>query len=146
MLFRSVIGVALDTTNGELTFYKNGTSQGVAYTLSTSNSYVIALAGASTVPVLAVNFGQRPFSYTPPSGYVALNTYNLSTPTIPAGNKYMDATIYTGTATTQTITNAGGFKPDLIWTKSRTSTDFHTIMDSVRGTGKSLFANDTQGE
>ncbi len=25
----------------------------------------------------AFNFGQRPFTYTPPTGFVALNTYNL---------------------------------------------------------------------
>ena len=27
---------------------------------------------------IAVNFGQRPFAYTPPSGYVALNSFNLA--------------------------------------------------------------------
>ena len=26
---------------------------------------------------VAVNFGQQPFTYTPPTGFVALNTYNL---------------------------------------------------------------------
>ena len=38
------------------------------------------------------NFGQRPFSYTPPNGFVALNTYNLPTPTISNGANYMAAT------------------------------------------------------
>ena len=27
---------------------------------------------------ISVNFGQRPFAYTPPSGYVALNSFNLA--------------------------------------------------------------------
>jgi hypothetical protein len=26
---------------------------------------------------VAFNFGQQPFTYTPPSGFVALNTFNL---------------------------------------------------------------------
>ena len=32
-----------------------------------------------------VNFGQRPFAYTPPSGYLALNTYNLDDTEITSG-------------------------------------------------------------
>lgn len=31
----------------------------------------------------AVNFGQRPFSYTPPAGFKALNSYNLPNPSLP---------------------------------------------------------------
>jgi len=26
---------------------------------------------------MSVNFGQQPFKYTPPSGYIALNAYNM---------------------------------------------------------------------
>ena len=28
-------------------------------------------------PLLDINFGQQPFVYTPPLGYLALNTYNM---------------------------------------------------------------------
>jgi hypothetical protein len=35
-----------------------------------------------------VNFGQRPFSYTPPSGFVALNTQNLPTGTITTSGSF----------------------------------------------------------
>jgi hypothetical protein len=71
-----VVGVAFDRDNGTLTFYKNNTSQGVAQTGLTSGTYYLGFAcyGTSTA---AINFGQRPFSFSPPSGYVALNTYNL---------------------------------------------------------------------
>lgn len=31
----------------------------------------------------AVNFGQRPFNYTPPTGFKALNSYNLPNPSLP---------------------------------------------------------------
>ena len=64
-----------------------------------------------------INFGQRPFSYTPPTGFVALNTYNLPTPTILQGNKYMDATLYTGTGASLAVTNTAGFKPDFVGVK-----------------------------
>jgi hypothetical protein len=75
-----VIGVALDLTAGTLVFYKNNVSQGTAYTgLTSSYMQLICnhLGGASRTVAGFVNAGQRPFTYTPPSGFVALNTYNL---------------------------------------------------------------------
>jgi hypothetical protein len=140
-----VIGVAFDATNGTITFYKNGASQGVAYSGITSGTYVFGISsyngGAGYV-----NFGQQPWQYTPPSGYNALNTYNLSTPNIAQGNKYMDATLYTGTLTTQSVTNAGAFKPDLVWIKSRSASTDNKLTDSVRGATKALVSNSTTAE
>jgi hypothetical protein len=75
-----VIGVAFDADAGTLTFYKNNTSQGVAFSGLTSGPYFPAVSdngGGTTGSVFAVTFGQRPFSYTPPTGYKALNTQNL---------------------------------------------------------------------
>jgi hypothetical protein len=76
-----VIGVALDMDAGTIVFYKNNTSQGTAFT-GLSGTYSPAFAdtgGASIIYAItfAVNFGQRPFTYTPPSGFVGLNTFNL---------------------------------------------------------------------
>ena len=73
-----VIGVALDMDAGTLTFYKNNTSQGTAFTgiTGTFTPAMSDLGGAQAL-TLVTNFGQRPFAYTPPSGFVALNTYNL---------------------------------------------------------------------
>ena len=34
------------------------------------------------------NFGQRPFSYTPPTGFVALNTFNLTAGTITTSGSF----------------------------------------------------------
>jgi hypothetical protein len=70
-----VIGVALDLTGSSVTFYKNNTSQGSIGLPSTTD--ITAFQDINTPANLAVNFGQRPFTYTPPSGFVALNTYNL---------------------------------------------------------------------
>jgi len=143
-----IIGVAVDTTAGTIVFYKNNTSQGTAFTgLSSSYSYIPVGSMENAASNLAFNFGQRPFSYTPPTGYVALNTYNLPDSTIVKGNTVMDATLYTGNGTTNTITNASGFKPDFLWTKSRSNGGGgynNIIFDSVRGTSKSL-ATDLTG-
>ena len=131
----TIIGVAFDADNGTLTFYKNNTSQGTAFTGLTSGPYVpaVSLATTSGANTCNINFGQQPFTYTPPSGYVALNTYNLSTPTIIQGNRYMDATTYTGTGTSQVIVNAAQFKPDLVWCKQRNGTQDQYWFDSIRG-------------
>jgi hypothetical protein len=131
-----------------ITFYKNNTSQGTAFTSITAQPYVFALSagGAASTKGGAINFGQRPFSYTPPSGFVRLNTFNLPTPTILQGNKYMDATTYTGNSSAQTIVNAGQFKPDLVWTKNRGYVDEHWLNDSVRGIYNYLNTNSTAAE
>ena len=141
-----VIGVAFDSSAGSLTFYKNNTSQGVAFTGITGSycAYVsLATAGSSKTIVGSINFGQQPFTYTPPTGFVALCTFNLPTSTILQGNKVMDATLWTGNGTSQTITNAAGFKPDLIWNKMRSGAYYNILTDSVRGTNSQLFSNDT---
>ena len=141
-----VIGVAFDADAGTLTFYKNNTSQGTAFTGLTSGPYFPLNQVYTTGSTASINFGQRPFSYTPPTGFVALNTYNLPTPTILQGNKYMDATLYTGNGSTQTITNAGGFKPDLVWVKSRSAATDNKLTDSVRGVQKGLISDTTGAE
>ena len=69
------IGVAVDVTGGTVVFYKNNTSQG-SITYASSGLFPALRSNAGT-DVFNVNFGQRPFTYTPPTGFVALNTYNL---------------------------------------------------------------------
>ena len=75
-----VIGVAYDLTNGSITFYKNGTSQGVAFTWTPDGSYWSPFClgdSTGTTAGTIFNFGQQPWIYTPPAGYVGLNTYNM---------------------------------------------------------------------
>ena len=143
-----VIGVAFDATAGSLTFYKNNTSQGVAFSSLPAGTYYPAVGDGSSAGTLTMvaNFGQRPFSYTPPTGFVALNTYNLPDSTIVKGNTVMDATLYTGNGSTQTITNAAGFKSDFIWLKSRSAAGNSSLTDSVRGVNSQLFSNLTNAE
>ncbi len=143
-----IIGVAADLDAGTLVFYKNGVSQGTAYT-SIAGTFipVVGNGNSGTTKTYVANFGQRPFSYTPPTGFVALNTFNLPDSTIKKGNTVMDATTYTGNSSTQTITNAGAFKPDLVWLKCRsTAGTWNNWIDSVRGTSKTLYSNTTNAE
>jgi hypothetical protein len=72
-----------------------------------------------------------------------------TTPTIPAGNLFMNATTYTGTGASLTVTNgvAGqSFQPDFVWIKSRSVVENHLAYDSVRGTNKRIYPNLTQAE
>lgn len=62
------------------------------------------------------------------------------------GNQYFDATTYTGTGGTQSIVNAGGFSPDFVWIKERSSTSSNTLSDVVRGAGNILISNSTDAE
>lgn len=142
-----VIGVALDLDAGTLVFYKNNVSQGTAYS-SLSGTFMPAYSDAATGgdTSVAFNFGQRPFVYTPPSGYNSLNTFNLPTSTIVKGNTVMDATLYTGTGSALSVTNAGSFKPDLVWAKSRSNAIDHYEYDSVRGINQYLSPNLTAAE
>lgn len=75
-----VVGIAVDMSAGTLTFYKNNTSQGVAFTDITSSGlpWIFGFFGnAGSSGTVVFNFGQRPFAYTPPTGYLALNTFNV---------------------------------------------------------------------
>jgi len=139
-----LIAIAFDATAGSLTFYKNNTSQGVAFTGLTAQ-YFFAVGGYNFAQ-WACNFGQRPFTYTPPTGFVALNTYNLPTSTIVKGNTVMDATLYTGTLLSNAITNAASFRPDLVWIKSRSAATENRLTDSVRGVTKALVSSATAAE
>jgi hypothetical protein len=144
-----IIGVAFDADAGTLTFYKNNTSQGTAASGLTSGPYFPAVTrsvgGGGSNGTEIANFGQRPFAYTPPTGFNRLNTYNLPTPTILDGDQYFNAVTYTGTSGTQSVTGVG-FQPDFVWIKNRTSTLSHVLQDAVRGTTAYLVSNATTAE
>jgi hypothetical protein len=146
-----VLGVAFNADTGDLFFYKNGVLQGggAAFTGLTSGPYFPAISVNATGTTSSVNFGQRPFSYTPPTGFVALNTFNLPAPTISNGATQMAATLWTGTGSSALITNAVNgvaFQPDLVWTKARSAAYDNQLTDSVRGVNKELQSNGTAVE
>jgi hypothetical protein len=145
-----VIGVAFDADNGTLTFYKNGTSQGQAFSGLTSGPYFPAVSdGSSSVSVsLSVNFGQRAFAYTAPSGFKALCTTNLPAPLFTKPNTVMDVALWSGNGGSQTITLPGAFSPDFVWIKRRSSTFSSLLYDTIRGNGPNtgLISDSTTAE
>jgi len=147
------IGVALDLDAGTLTFYKNGVSQGTAFT-GLSGTYFPSLQNPGpTSQGYTYNFGQRPFAYTAPSGFKALCSTNLPTPAIGASastlaSKNFNAVLWTGNGTNPVTVSGVGFQPDLLWAKSRSNAYHHRVADSVRGagSGKMLYTSLTDVE
>jgi hypothetical protein len=63
------------------------------------------------------NFGQRPFAYTPPTGFKSLNTTNLQTPVIKRPSDHFDVKLYTGNGKNLTV-GATAKQTSAIQTKS----------------------------
>jgi hypothetical protein len=141
-----VIGIALDLDGGTIKFFKNNSDQGTAFS-SISGTYVFAIGDDNTSSAFngSLNFGQRTFTYTPPSGFKTLCTANLPDPTILFPNKHFDTLLWTANASTQVVTGLN-FQPDWVWGKSRDDTYDHEVYDSVRGPLKRLKPNSTGQE
>ncbi len=161
-----IIGIALDLDVGTLTFYKNGVSQGTAFSglsglftpafsdvdLSSGGCNIVAnfgqdstFAGATTAGGNQDDNGIGDFKYAPPAGYLALCTANLPTPTIIDGSEYFNTVLYTGDNADRNID--AGFKSDFVWIKQRSSpVSHHRLYDSVRGDGQTLFSSLTNAE
>lgn len=94
-----------------------------------------------------VNFGQRPFAHSVPTGFKSLNTDNIpiNTPSVIRPQKHFDTLLYTGNASSNNRVTGLQFKPDLVWIKSRTTTDNHILQDTVRG-NFILYTNLTNGD
>ena len=153
----NILQFAYDVAGGKLWYGLNNvwydSSGGTTGNPSTGSNATITTVATNRIFGLDIvsntinfNFGQQPFTYTPPTGFVALNTYNIPTSTIVKGNTVMDATLYTGTGASQAVTNAGAFKPDFAWLKIRSGAANHILIDSVRGVTNYLNSNTTNAE
>ena len=136
-----VIGMAFDADAGTLTMYKNGVSQGVLVSGLPANTYfpwvaLNAYASSGGVATVSLNFGQRAFAYTPPSGFKALNTQNLPTPAIGAtsnslATQFFNIKLYTGNGSAGNAQSGLGFQPDFLWFKSRSAARSHGLFNAV---------------
>ena len=144
------IGIAFDADNGNLYFYKNGTAQNsgtAAFTGLTDGPYLPSVVQNGSSRSAKMNFGQRPFAHTPPTGYVSLCTQNLDESayaSIPDGSTAFIAKRFTANASNQTITT--NFSPDLVWVKSRANAYGNELYDIVRGTNRRLTVNTAANE
>ena len=93
-----------------------------------------------------INFGQRAFAYTPPTGFNALNTANLPAPDIADGSDYFNTVLYTGDGASSRSITGVGFQPDFVWLKRRSGAGDHSQYDAVRGATKLLQSSQTNAE
>ena len=147
-----VVMVAFDADNGKIWWGKNGTWFASGDPAAGSNAAFTSIASDTYIPVFSfdrgrwiANFGARSFAYTAPSGYKALCTTNLPTPTIADGSDYFDTTLYTGTGSQMSISGLS-FSPDFIWIKRRDGAGSSSVNDIVRGISSELSTNEQSAE
>ena len=149
------INVAVDLDNGRWFIGRNGTYwysgdpvTGAGYVhndlltgVSTYGGLVPRFSNAtgSASQVFTVNFGQKPFNNTVPSGYKLLSTNAVASTSIKP-EKHFDVATWTGNNTAGRLIPLE-FKPDFVWVKCRTAGHDHQVTDSVRGTSKALRSN-----
>jgi hypothetical protein len=126
--------------------YENGATKSEIETGDTTNAVFTSINAVDLAPgiwmdtsgVIETNFGQSAFYTTSdlPTGFNALNTANLATPSITDGSAHFQPTIYTGDGSSSHEINQNGnsvFEPSMVWIKSRSAATLHVIQDQVRG-------------
>ncbi len=166
-----VWGVAVDLENNTIQFYKEGSAQGAAWSISGTTEWYpwIGSGGGSSSASGTFNFGQNGtfngtetagdnadangygnFYSTVPTGFKALCTANLPTPAADPEEeegpyKYFVPKLYTGTGSSNAITGVG-FQPDLVWISQRSSTEDPSFYDSSRGVTKRIKSSGSEAE
>ena len=117
-----VIGIALNLDDSEISYFKNNTIVGSAQPLVEGQTYFPFFKNSTTVADLryTVNFGQKSWNYTAPTGYVALQQDNL-----PETDKGISG---------------------LVWIKSRDTASAHMLFDSSRGPQLRIKPDSTSSE
>ena len=132
--------VAVDADNGKIYFGRDGIWLNGANPEHGENPHYSNLFGR-LAPALGrrsgnnaarINFGQSPFRFPPPVGYKTICSANIKPVGIDS-KKHFDTLLYTGDGSSNNRVTGLGFKPDLIWIKSRSTNDHHIIQDTVRG-------------
>ena len=144
-----IVGVAIDFDSGKIWYAKNNTWQSgdPATGNSPTNTFTTGLTlhteaftdNSSGTKSGSFNYGQRPFTYTPPAGYKSICSKNLPDPTILLPNKHFDTLLWSGNATTSDRSITGlNFQPDWAWTKTRNHAYHHALFDAIRGPANRL--------
>ena len=163
----TTIMIAFDADNRRLYFGADGnwgdgsgnTNQtfanaAIAHTVTAGITYLPA--GSFNSGSAFANFGQRAFSYTPPTGYRALNSKNIATPSASAiikPQRHFDTLIWDGNSTQDRNITGLEFKPDFVWIKSRNGGTYggglyyhHMIWDVLRGVGSNTIGASSRKE
>ena len=159
-----VVAVAVDMDNGAVYFSKNNTyinsgvptsgsakTGAIATDLLTDNGgdHLIAVHGynGSNSYGMYANFGQRPFTYTPPAGYKSLCAKNIppNVPSLVRPKRHFDTLLWTGTGRSN-IVEGLEFSPDLAWVKVRNNTGDYLLIDQIRGGDQYVSSNNNDAE
>ena len=137
--------MALDIDAGKLWYGKNGTWMSSGNPGAGSNPSQTfdqnqkmsfsAQSGSGTVQVINANFGSKAWTYNAPSGFKAVCTTNLPTPTVADGSNYFDTLLWTGDNAVNRTLSGLEFSPDLVWHQARSIAWGSGIVDVVRGVG-----------
>ena len=141
-----IMATALDKDNNTIKYYLNGVEV-VSATLGNTTSELTPFCQCYyDDSYFEANFGQTPFRYTPPEGYQPLCKANLPRPEDAVRpDKVVKVQIWDGNDAQRNI-HTYGFQPDLVWFKSRTSTNGQMWIDSVRGAEKCMYAHQNAAE
>lgn len=141
-----IIGCLFDFSTGNVTFYKNGVSQGAISSALTSGIFYSPFVGvvgeAGSVSDSYLNCGQRPFAYTIPSGANALYDATISGSSISNTRNFYNILTYTGSASSQTFSTLN-FSPDLVIIKAIGSAEPPILLDNVNGANYLTMTNNT---
>jgi len=149
-----VLGVAINSTDNEVQFYKNGSTVGSAVALPSTTRNSFAFFAGATNRSSVFNFGQdSTFNgavsagsatdgvgtfQSLPTGFKALCSANLDEPDIIDGSEYFNTVLWTGTGNDDLEVTGVGFSPSWSWMKRRDATGDQLFFDVVRGNGKQL--------
>ena len=139
------IGIALDLDAKTISFYKNGTNQGVAYSGIPAGQYAFGFSCSETNNKWKANFGQKPFKYAPPQGFLPLNSATVRPNTVvPRPDQYVGISTWSGNNVDGRLIETS-FEPDFVWQKRRDGSSNHNLYDTIRGAGKRL-SSDSDGK
>ena len=149
----SLMRIEYDGSNDTIKIFDDGAetfpaSTGVSNTvgLTGQNSLHFGCAPYGSGTVITATF--QGLSGTPTADFLELTSANLATPSITDGSAYFQPTLYTGTGSSQAVSQAGNstFQPDWVWIKGRSGATEHVLTDAVRGVTKELSSNDNGAE
>tara|TARA_R100001163_G_scaffold51659_1_gene39054 strand:- start:226 stop:3354 length:3129 start_codon:yes stop_codon:yes gene_type:complete len=154
----SVLGFCIDKDNDEMYVSDDGTFLASSNPVTRANPMLSSLPdnlyvamSAHNSTSITFNFGETAFAGTIPTGYVRLNTAELSAPTVTDPRAYWSNSLYYGTAQNRSVrqcfdSTGTAWTPDFVWIKGRSHAGEHVLLDSVRGVTKVLTPDSNAAE
>ncbi len=141
------VGIQLDMDNKFVKIYINGVLRTYyTFVLASTFDKMYFYGRNNGAGVTTWNFGQKPYEFTPPPGFLPLASHNLESSTLLKPQKHFEPILYSNGGGSAVNVDTLEFKPDLIWVKARNATADHGLYDSVRGENNRLVSNLSNGE